>query len=183
MATLNRFPLFGLWNKVAAEVLGFEEDEAKCIGHAVAVLYAIRAQGGRRVPKHPKEAAKIPAGDKAEALATDEIGFGGDSLACKLDEDGRVLECLVGCQGPKDKGQTPKSYDFNVRSKFKDDFYTQLEDKFRELMSLYDRREIAGRWIYRTYDDWKKACKAGRRVGLEELLEWLDERIQQKEAA
>lgn len=186
MATLNRFPLFGLWTKVAAEALGFEENEAKCIGHGYAVLYAIRAQGGGRVPKkpkHPKEAAALPVGKKDEPLTNSELGFGGDSLPCEMDDDDRVLKCLVGCQSPKDSAQTPKSYDFNIRSKFKDDMYTQLEDKMRELMSHYDKMEIAGRWIYRTYDDWKKACKAGRRVDLEGLLEWLDERIQQKEAA
>lgn len=182
MATLNRFPLFGLWNRVAAEVLGYEEDEAKSIGHGVAVLYAIRAQGGARKPKHPDEAAAIPAGAGEEALANEEIGFGGDSLPCEMDDDGRVLKCYVGCRSSKDQPQTPDSYDFNVQSKIKGEYLELLTDGMRELLSSYKKAELGGKLIYRLYDEWKKDCKAGRRVDLDKLVTWLQERTERRAA-
>lgn len=183
MATLNRFPLFGLWNRVAAQVLGYDEDEAKCIGHAVAVLYAIRAQGGARKPKHPKEAAAIPAGDGEELLANEELGFGGDSLPCEMDDDGTVLKCFVGCRSGKDHPQTPDSYDFNVEAKIKPEYLGPLTESMHDLLSSYKTAELGGKLIYRLYDEWKKDCKAGRRVDLDELVTWLQERAERRNAA
>ena len=43
MATLNRFPLLGLWAREAAHRIGYPDREADVLGHAYAVLYAIRA--------------------------------------------------------------------------------------------------------------------------------------------
>lgn len=182
MATLNRFPLFGMWNCVAAQVLGYDDDEARCIGHGVAVLYAIRAQGGARAkPKHPKEAAAIPTSDDDEPLANEELGFGGDSLPCEMDEDGRVLKCLVGCRSPKDQAQTPRSYDSQVGGKVPSEYRAQLEEQMRRLLKTYKPVELGGKLIYRLYDDWKKECKAGRRVDMDELLAWLEEHAERRE--
>ena len=47
MPTLNRFPLLGLWAKGAARRLGYTKDESEALGHAYAVLYAIRANAVR----------------------------------------------------------------------------------------------------------------------------------------
>ena len=44
MPTLNRFPLLGLWAREAATRIGYTAPDADTIGHAYAVLYAIRAQ-------------------------------------------------------------------------------------------------------------------------------------------
>jgi hypothetical protein len=43
MPTLNRFPILGLWAEEAARRIGYSKDEAESLGHAYAVLYAIRA--------------------------------------------------------------------------------------------------------------------------------------------
>ena len=185
MATLNRFPLFGLWNRVAADVLGYEEDETKCIGHAVAVLYAIRAQGGGRKPKPGKadSGKTIPAGDAAEAMATEDLGFGGDNLPCEFDEEGRVTKCLVGCQSPKDAAQTPASYDASVAAKIPDEYGERLATAMAELLSTYKKAELQGTLVYGIYDDWKRACSAGRRVDLDKLVEWLQANAQTRRAA
>ena len=49
MTTLNRFPLLSLWAREVARRLGYTAAEAESLGHAYAVLYAIRAAGK---PKH-----------------------------------------------------------------------------------------------------------------------------------
>jgi len=182
MATLNRFPLFGLWNRVAAEVLEYEPDEARCIGHGVAVLYAIRAQGGgyRKPKKGGADKGSIPVGKDAKVLAADEIAFGGDSLPCELDADGRVLRCLVGCRSPRDKAQTPSSYEHDVEAKIKGEYLELLTNGMRELLSSYKPAELGGRLIYRRYDDFKRACAAGRRIDLDALVEWLKEETRKR---
>ncbi len=176
MATLNRFPLFGLWNRVAAGVLGYGDDETKCIGQGVAVLYAIRAKGGGHRPEPTKtnSSKTIPAGDAAEAMATDDISFGGDNLPCEFDEDGSVARCLVGCQSPKDAAQTPQSYDASVATKIPPEYLEPLTTAMTQLLSSYKQAELQGALIYNIYDDWKRACGAGRRVDLDKLVDWLE---------
>ena len=184
MATLNRFPLWGLWNRVAAEVLEYEADEARCIGHAVAVLYAIRAQGGGyRGGKSSTKKGSIPAGAATKVLTTDELAFGGDSLPCEMDEDGRVVKCLVGCKSPKDKAQTPSTYERDVEGKVPLELRQELTEAMQALLSTYSKMELSGRLIYRIYDQWKKECKAGRRVDLNNLLDWLRERAEDRKKA
>ncbi len=178
MATLNRFPLFGLWNRVAAGVLEYREDEAKCIAHGVAVLYAIRAKGGGRRPKPDKSAGgkTIPVGETPEAMADEDVRFGGDSLPCEFDAHGHVLKCLVGCLTPKDAAQTPDSYDVGVEAKIPDEHLEPLRSGMANLLSTYRQAELRGTLIYDLYDDWKNACKAGRRVDLDKLVQWLETR-------
>src|SRR5690242_5637434 len=57
MATLNRFPLLGLWAEEAARRIGYPKAEAESLGHAYAVLYAIRAQRLRQPAKEKEEKA------------------------------------------------------------------------------------------------------------------------------
>ena len=163
---------------MAADVLGYEAEEARAIGHAVAVLYAIRAQRGGRpsVSKHPKKAAAIPTGSGKQVLASDELGFGGDSLPCEFDDDGRVLKCFVGCQSAKDKPQTSRTYNSNVEGKIAQEYLDALSSAMKSFLSTYKAAELGGRLIYRLYDQWKKECKAGRRVDMDQLLEWLAEK-------
>lgn len=139
------------------------------------MLYAIRAQGaGHRKP---------PAGDSPAAMATDDLGFGGDSLPCEFDADGRVLKCRVGCQTPKDADQTPASYDAAIEAKIDPAYLERLRAAMRKVLATYDRRELQGSLIYQVYDDWKLACKAGRRVDLEKLIAWLETKAQARPAA
>jgi len=174
MPTLNRFPLFGLWNRIAAGVLGFKEQEAKCIGHGVAVLYAIRAQGGRR-PKleGPKKTSKNASGEAPPKIVADDISFGDDELPCRYDDDGRVAKCLVGYETPQDAAQTPASYDANVDGKIPPEFIEPLTVSMLELLTTYKRAELKGPLLYSLYNDWKIDCQAGRAVDVDQLLKWL----------
>ena len=52
MPNLNRFPLLGLWAKEAARRIGHNDADAQTIGHAYAVLYAIRANSPDRACRH-----------------------------------------------------------------------------------------------------------------------------------
>lgn len=183
MATLNRFPLFGLWNRVAATHLGYAEDEAMCIGHAVAVLYAIRAKGGGKAKSHSKSSKTIPAGDTAQALATEDVRFGGDSLPCEFDVEGRVLRCLVGVQAPKDAAQTPDSYRSAVQEKIPPEHLAALSDAMAALLATYQEKELLGSLLYDIYDEWKQGCKAGRRVDLDLLVKWLGDRARTRQGA
>ncbi|HIG17225.1 MAG TPA: hypothetical protein EYQ31_08005 [Candidatus Handelsmanbacteria bacterium] len=182
MATLNRFPLFGLWNRVAATVLKYEEDEAKCIGHGVAVLYAIRAQGGGRRLRsgRAKSGKTIPAGEGPVVMTTDDVHFGDDDLPCTYDDDGHVLTCLVGCQSPQDAAQTAASYDAGVEAKIPTEHIEALTAAMQQLLSTYKPAELQGSLIYFLYNDWKVACKAGRQVDLDKLVQWLQARIEDR---
>ncbi len=172
MPSLNRFPLFGLWNRVAAGVLGFKEQESKCIGHGVAVLYAIRAQGGRRPKLEGPKKSKIAAGDGPVVLTTESVTFGDDDLPCRY-EDGRVSKCFVGCETPQDAAQTPASYDSNVDAKIPPEYIESLTTSMLALLVSYKRAELRGPILYTLYNDWKTACQAGRAVDLDQLMKWL----------
>ena len=106
MPTLNRFPLLGLWAKEAARRAGYRKDEAESLGHAYAVLYAIRAN---RRPEPAKEHAEgHEHATRRRRPAT--VHFGGDDLDVVHAADGH-LRGRVGGEQP----QTPASYRRSVR--------------------------------------------------------------------
>src|SRR5947209_215522 len=123
MPVLNRFPLLGLWAKEAARRLGYTRDEAEALGHAYAVLYAIRAAAPARAKKKDAEAEK-PRRRPAEP-AGEQIDFGGDRLDVVRDDGGR-LQGHVGGDGP----QTAHTYEVSVESKFPAGYYEKLEKAF-----------------------------------------------------
>src|SRR5438309_5561418 len=108
MPTLNRFPLLGLWAEEAARRLGYTRDEAESLGHAYAVLYAIRAN--RRA--HPTEGADHPAPARRQRKA-EHLRFAGDDLEITHDPDGKVRGRVGG-----DQPQPPASYRASVVRKF-----------------------------------------------------------------
>jgi hypothetical protein len=170
MATLNRFPLLGLWAKEAARRLGYTKGEAESLGHAYAVLYAIRAASGRRAkelaPEKPDRKARRRAPSRAE-----QVEFGGDQLDVTRDADGRLVG-QVGGESP----QTAHSYEASVRDQFPPGYYDRLERAFRNLLRSYPPRVLrSGRLLYDVYDQWKKTCAVGRSVDLGKLLEWCRE--------
>lgn len=166
MTTLNRFPLLGLWAKEAARRLGYTRGEAQSLGHAYAVLYAIRAAAPQQRQKSEESAARKRT--RREGPPVDQLEFGGDTLDVIHDPDGRVLG-KVGGEAP----QTPHSYEVSVRDKFPPGWYDKLERAFRTLLRSYPPRMLrSGRVLYNVYDQWKKACAVGRSVDLEKLLEW-----------
>jgi hypothetical protein len=167
MPTLNRFPLLGLWAKEAARRLGYAEDEAESLGHAYAVLYAIRANRLAHPPATQEEKKK-----KAKPKPkTEVLVFGGDELPITHDESGRIRGLVGG-----DKPQTPPSYQASVKAKFPDDYYRRLEKCFRRAFKAYPPKALQGRLVYDLYDEWKKRSGKGRLVDLDQLLEWYEEK-------
>lgn len=164
MAILNRFPLLGLWAKEAALRLGYAVGEAKALGHAYAVLYAIRAAAPR--VRHEEKAAAKPARKHVE---TEQIDFSGDKIDITRDANGKVLG-LVGHEQP----QTARSYRSQVEAKFPDDYYEKLEKAFRAVWHTIPPGQIKDRRVYKVYDQWKKLCGVGREVDLDKLLDWCE---------
>jgi len=161
--TSNRFPLLGLWAREAARRLGYKAADAEALGHAYAVLYAIRAA---KRPKNAKDAAK-PRGRRGD----EQLHFAGDTLDVAHDAAG-CLQGLVGDGRP----QTPRTYRASVADKFPADYARRLGEAFRKVLKAYPPEALDGRIVYALYDEWKKACAAGREVDLDKLLDWCDRR-------
>ncbi len=164
MPTLNRFPLLGLWAEEAARRMGYTKAEAESLGHAYAVLYAIRAQRLRKPAKEKEEKPTRRKRPRAETLA-----FGGDDLEVTHD-DGQIRG-LVGGEQP----QTPQSYQASVRKKFPPTYYATLQKAFRQLLRHYPPSRLNSRLLYNLYDEWKKECGRGRLVDLDKLIGWCRE--------
>ena len=163
MPTLNRFPLLGLWAEEAARRLGYTKGEAEALGHAYAVLYAIRARGQpKKAAEHPK---KRPTAWKKRAA--EDLDFGGDHLPVTHTDSGRVRGRVGG-----DGEQTPASYRASVAAKFPPGYYEKLQKAFRRVLRTYPPREMKTRLVYNLYDGWKKSCGVGRAVDLDQLLAW-----------
>jgi hypothetical protein len=172
MPTLNRFPLLGLWAKEAARRLGYTKAESEALGHAYAVLYAIRARGTTRRPAESEgEAAPHPAQPAQQPTPTEQLSFGGDKLDVTRDARGKV-QGLVGGGKP----QTAATYRSNVAVKFPPGYYEKLERSFRELLKQYPPCTLNSRLIYDLYDQWKKSCGVGRNVDLDQLIAWCNQR-------
>src|SRR5689334_18059930 len=123
MASLNRFPLLGLWAREAAHRLGYPDPEAEVIGHAYAVLYAIRANSPTRPGKYKdKEAEAAAARVKEEDPEIETLPFGGDELEVSRTARGE----LVGRVG-RAEPQTPQSYRYKVAGKFPAGYYDRLQ--------------------------------------------------------
>lgn len=177
MATLNRFPLLGLWAREAALRLGYEEADADVIGHGYAVLYAIRANSPVRVVKYKDaeaaEAARVAKEEKAEITR---ITFADDELQVSRNSQGR----LIGRVGDAEP-QTPQSYKYKIVSKFPAGYHDRLQKAFRDLLAGYSRERLDTRLVYQIYDQWKKGCASGRMVDLDKLLVWCTQRTKKTE--
>src|SRR5581483_7280671 len=158
MPTLNRFPLLGLWAKEAARRAGYPEAEAEALGHAYAVLYAIRAQGK---PRHAAEGK--PKARPRKRAPVEQVHFGGDDLDVVRAEDGTIRGRVGG-----EALQTPESYEAAVAEKFPDGYYRRLERAFRRWLKKYRPKELEGGLVYDLYDEWKRTCGKGRLVDLDE---------------
>jgi hypothetical protein len=172
MPTLNRFPLLGLWAREAAHRIGYSDREADTIGHAYAVLYAIRANSPTRPVKYKDAEAARSA---EEALATpsdiDLLEFADDKLQVSRNARGELVG-RVGDQLP----QTAESYRYKVVRKFPAGYYDKLQTAFRDFLAAISPEKLDTRLVYTLYDQWKKACASGRLVDLDQLLQWCQER-------
>jgi hypothetical protein len=172
MPNLNRFPLLGLWAKEAARRVGHPDADAQTIGHAYAVLYAIRANSPvRPVSYKDEEAAESVKKALANQPEVELLEFGGDKLEVSQDPQGR----LVGRVGGQ-LAQTPETYRYKVRGKFPAGYYAKLKDAFRTVLDGIGPKKLDSKLVYGLYDQWKKACAAGRLVDLDKLLQWCRER-------
>ena len=169
MPTLNRFPLLGLWAREAARRAGYRKDEAESLGHAYAVLYAIRA--ARRPEPAEKSEGKAPPRKRAKA---EQVRFGGDDLDVVRDEYGHLRGRVGG-----EKAQTPRSFLSSVVKKFPPDYYDCVCQSFQELLKTVPPRRIRTRLVYDLYDEWKRACAVGRLVDLDKLVEWCRQRTRE----
>jgi len=168
MPNLNRFPLLGLWAREAAHRLGYKDADADTIGHAYAVLYAIRAnRPSKAVEYKDRDAAEAA----REALATPSpistLPFGGDELQVSRDGRGR----LVGRVG-NGQPQTAQSYRYKVVGKFPEGYQERVRDAFRSFFEGADPHLLDSRELYNLYDLWKKQCGVGRLVDLDKLIRW-----------
>jgi hypothetical protein len=168
MPNLNRFPLLGLWAREAAHRLGYKDAEADVIGHAYAVLYAIRANRPSRVVEYKdKEAAESVREAMAAPATLTVLPFGGDELQVSRDAQGRLVG-RVGNALP----QTAQSYRYKVAGKFPEGYYDKVRDAFRSYFETCDPDLLDSRDLYNVYDRWKKLCGVGRMVDLDKLIKW-----------
>lgn len=172
MAVLNRFPLLALWAREAAFRIGYSERESDMLGHAYAVLYAIRANSPSKAVKYKDPAAK-KAAEEALAASSDLelLEFADDKLQVSRNAKGELVG-RVGDQLP----QTAESYHYKVVRKFPPDYYERLQATFRDFFSAYTPKALNTRIVYTLYDHWKKACASGRLVDLDRLLAWCKDR-------
>lgn len=172
MTTLNRFPVLGLWAKAAAIRIGFDYDEAASLGHAYALLYAIRAnsRGGPRLANYSKTKVKVSK-NPYEAETQDRMNFCGDTL-----ETIEICNRIRGKVGGKNP-QTPESYRKAIIQKFPARYYEVLETAFQEFFDQYSPMKVNSKMVYSVYDEFKRDCRAKSRfIDLDLLLEWVRER-------
>jgi hypothetical protein len=177
MPSLNRFPLLGLWAREAARRLGHNEADAQTIGHAYAVLYAIRASSPVRPVAYKDAEAAASVREALEQPADVElIDFGGDRLEVSRGPQGQLVG-RVGGQLP----QTAQTYRYKVQGKFPAGYYEKLSHAVGAFFAKCPDEKLAGKRIYALYNQWKKQCADGRLVDLDKLLAWCKEKAPKAE--
>ncbi len=176
MPSLNRFPLLGLWAKEAALRLGHTEADAQTIGHAYAVLYAIRANSPVRATAY-KDKEAIASAEEAlsQPSEIELLDFGGDRLEISRGPQGQIVG-RVGGRLP----QTPETFRYKVASKFPASYLARLESAFHAFFAARSPEKIDGKAIYSLYDQWKKQCANGRLVDLDRLIGWCEKSTKAK---
>jgi hypothetical protein len=172
MPTLNRFPLLGLWAREAARRIGYSAPEAEALGHAYALLYAIRAN----MRSEPSKAAGRAAPKRRQTR--EQIQFGGDKLDVVHDESGRLLGRVGG-----DRPQTPRTYRTSIARKLPEGYLERLTDAFQKVLDQIPPEQLDSGMVYDVYDQWKKEAGVGRRVDLDRLIEWCERRAGTLKAA
>jgi hypothetical protein len=170
MPTLNRFPLLGLWAREAALRIGHPEPDAGALGHAYAVLYAIRANSPVRPGKYKDEEAREAAERaKAERGPVEEVELGGDKLEVVHSAEGRLIGRVGGAEP-----QTPQSFRYKIARKFPAGYFERVQAAFRDFLGAFPPERVNSRALYGWYDTWKKQCGSGRLVDLDKLLAWCE---------
>ena len=55
-------------------------------------------------------------------------------------------------------------------------YFGRLTEAFQKVFKAYPPKTLDSRLVYDIYDEWKKACAVGRRVDLDRLIAWCEER-------
>jgi hypothetical protein len=179
MATLNRFPLWGLFASRAALRIGYSESEARLLGYSTALLYAILRNhgGGGKKKKIGVAGATVTVKPATPAFATDTISFAGMDFQCNR-IDGSIVQTVVGGEL-----QTADRFHGQVEDKFRTLGYIKggtmlsaLCEAFDAFLANYTPEELQGSSLYALYATWRDACKSGfNLVDLNVLMDWLRE--------
>lgn len=178
MASLNRFPVFGLFAARAALKLGYADDEAKMLGYGTALLYAIFKQGAGR----GKGASKEPNPTKAGPGERETLPFGGQRFEIvrskgpakqhgKFGRGGNIEKIIVG-------GEThgPDKFDSQVAAKFPPSYVTHLCGAFDAYLATCTNPTIEHSLfsLYQNFRDAPEVKLPGRfpRMDLDELIKW-----------
>jgi hypothetical protein len=176
MATLNRFPLWGLFASRAALRIGYSESEARLLGYSTALLYAIlRNHGGGG--KKKKDATTVTVKPAASFPTTETISFAGMDFQCNR-IDGSIVQTVVGGEL-----QTADRFHGQVEDKFRTLGYIKggtmlsaLREAFDAFLANYSPEELQESSLYALYATWRDACKSGfNLVDLNTLMDWLRE--------
>jgi hypothetical protein len=171
-ATLNRFPLLGLFAHRAALRIGHSDRAARLLGYSTAVLYAIfKARAQKQKESTDKDARKkMPA--EARRARTGTVEFAGKEFTVIYDKAKHLRKTVVGHEV-----QEPGKYDSQVRDKFPDDWHDRLAEAFDRYLEPHKPGELnTGNTLYDLYKEWRDECKVGfNRVDLEKLVDWLDD--------
>ena len=167
-ATLNRFPLFGLFAHEAAKKMGYPKDDARLLGFSTALLYAI-FKAKAQVKKEKAEAAKkeLP---KEIAAKTKPLRFGGQEFQVIYGKGKRLKQTVVGHEV-----HDADEYDSQIKAKFPEGWYDRLAKAFAKYLAAYDAKQLDH--LFNLYKAWRDENKVGfNRVDLENLAAWLEER-------
>lgn len=141
MYYINRFPVCALVYKVAGELLGYSENEAKSLGLTRATFFAAAKQGfgTRKSRKTYKE---------LEDRKLDIILFAG--LETYITEENGEIRGFFG-----DKVMEPSRYNSYVEGKLKraigEEGLRELEDYFRNKMKDWPTQKLNGPYVYSLY--------------------------------
>jgi hypothetical protein len=169
-ATLNRFPLFGLFAYRAARHMGYAEDDARLLGYSTALLYAIfKAQA--QAKREGAEKKEKPKEKKEEKL--DSLIFGGKEFQVVFGKGKHLKQTLVGHEL-----HVPADYQSEIEAKFPEGWHERLAKEFDKYLATHDPEELnTGKMLFDLYKAWRDENKVGfNRVDLEKLLGWLKER-------
>jgi hypothetical protein len=170
-ATLNRFPLLGLFACRAARHMGYTDEEARLLGYSTALLYAIcKAKAAARKEKAQKNHPS-PLPENVPAAKTDTIQFGGQEFLVVHGNGKRLKQALVGHELHE-----PDAYDTEVKRKFPEGWHDRLGRAFDAYLASYDPDELnRANHLFDLYKPWRDENKVGfNRVDLDRLLDWLE---------
>jgi hypothetical protein len=179
MATLNRFPLWGLFASRAALRIGYSESEARLLGYSTALLYAILRMhrgGKKKIGANGASGTTVKSATSNITTATEIINFAGMDFQCSR-VNGRIVQTVVGGEV-----QTADKFRGQIEGKirtFSQEGGTMLSalcEAFDRFLANYSPEELQGSSLYTLYATWRDACKSGfNLVDLDALLGWLKE--------